>query len=130
MTGLPPHLQERVDPSAPPARPGEYVIYWVRHAVRATENPALDVALSMAEALRVPCFVHFELPELYRFASDRHHTFILEGARALQSALKERTIGCVVHVHRPSSRTAALLELARRASLVVTDVMPVPQSSK
>jgi hypothetical protein len=130
MTGLPPHLQERVDPSAPPARPGQYVIYWVRHAMRATENPALDVALSMAEALRVPCFVHFELPEVYRFASDRHHTFMLEGARALQRALKERNVGCVVQVHRPSARTATLLELARHASLVVTEVMPVPQSAK
>lgn len=129
MAALPPHLQERVDPSAPPPRPGDFVIYWVRHAVRATENPALDVALSLASTLQVPCFVHFELPELYRFASDRHHTFMLEGARELQQALKARNIGCVVHVHRPGARTAMVLELARRAALVVTEVMPVPQSA-
>lgn len=128
MADLPPHLLERVEPHPPPPRAGDYVIYWARVAQRATENPSLDVALSMAAALGLPCFVHVELSEQVRFASDRHHTFQLEGVRALQQRLTERGLGCVVRVHRPGQRQLVLLELAKRAALVVTDLHPVPQA--
>ena len=45
---FPSHLAERItDHSAPAASTssGSFVIYWMRTAVRAHENPALDVAL-------------------------------------------------------------------------------------
>lgn len=125
MTPLPPHLAERVKPSAPPPRAGRFVVYWTRVAVRATENPALDVALTMAKALGVPCFVYHGLSERYRFASDRLHTFILEGARDLQRDLAARGVGSVFHLQREADRRPHLLELAKDAALVVTDVMPV-----
>ncbi|MDP1922781.1 MAG: FAD-dependent oxidoreductase [Myxococcales bacterium] len=122
---LPPHLAERVEPKAPPPRAGRYVVYWTRIAARATENPALDVALTMAKSLGVPCFVYHALSERYRYASDRIHTFILEGARDLQRDLKARGIGSVFHLQRASDRRPHLLELAKDAALVVTDFMPV-----
>jgi photolyase PhrII len=122
---LPPHLAERVEPKAPAPRAGRYVVYWTRIAARATENPALDVALTMAKSLGVPCFVYHALSERYRYASDRIHTFILEGARDLQRDLKARGVGSVFHLQRASDRRPHLLELARDAALVVTDFMPV-----
>ena len=122
---LPPHLAERVEPKAPSPRAGRYVVYWTRIAARATENPALDVALTMAKSLGVPCFVYHALSERYRYASDRIHTFILEGARDLQRDLKARGIGSVFHLQRASDRRPHLLELAKDAALVVTDFMPV-----
>jgi photolyase PhrII len=125
MTPLPPHLAERVEPSAPPPRSGRFVIYWTRVAARATENPALDVALSMARSLGLPCFVYHALSERYRYASDRLHTFILEGARDLQRDLKARSIGAVFHLEREGHRAPHLLDLAKQAALVVTDFMPV-----
>lgn len=125
MASLPPHLSERVDPKAPPPRAGKYVVYWTRTAARATENPALDVALSMAKSLGVPCFVYHALSERYRYASDRLHTFILEGARDLQRDLKARGIGSIFHLQRATDRRPHLLELAKDAALVVVDFMPV-----
>jgi photolyase PhrII len=122
---LPPHLAERVEPKAPAPREGRFVVYWTRIAARATENPALDVALTMARQLNVPCFVYHALSERYRYASDRLHTFILEGARDLQRDLSARGIGSVFHLQRAADRRPHLLELARQAALVVTDVMPV-----
>ncbi len=120
---LEPHLQERVDPAAPAPREGEFVVYWMRVAARATENPALDVALAMGRALGKPVFVYHALSQRYRYASDRLHTFILEGARDVQRELTARGIGAVFHLER--DERPVLATLVARAALVVTDFMPV-----
>lgn len=122
---LPPHLQERLEPHAPAPRDGEYIVYWMRIAARVTENPALDVALTAAASLGKPVFVYHALSERYRYANDRLHTFILEGARDVQRACKERGLGYAFHLEREGQREPVLLELVKRAALVVTDFMPV-----
>ena len=123
---LPPHLQERVEPGAPAPREGQYVVYWMRTALRVTENPSLDVALTMAAALGKPVFVYQGLSERYPFANDRLHTFILESARDVQRACAERGLGHAFHLERPGSREPVLKQLVAQAALVVTDFMPVP----
>ena len=122
---LPSHLEERLEPNAPPPREGDFVMYWMRIAARATENPALDVALTAAAALGKKVFVYHGLSERYRYANDRLHTFILEGAREVQRACAERDLGYAFHLERPGAREPVLQHLARRAALVVTDFMPV-----
>ncbi|MEW6432140.1 MAG: FAD-dependent oxidoreductase [Myxococcota bacterium] len=123
---LPGPLAERLEPGAPPPRAdGAFVVYWMRVAARATENPALDVALTAARALGKPVFVYHALSERYRYASDRLHTFILEGARDVQRQLAERGIGYAFHLERPGARQAVLRTLAKQAALVVTDFMPM-----
>jgi photolyase PhrII len=123
---LPPHLAERTWPAALPApRPGgAYVLYWMRTAVRAHENPALDVALRAAEALGVPAFVYHALDERYPYASDRHHAFILEGARDVAGQLAARGIGHAFHLAREGHRGPHLVTLAGQAALVVTEDFP------
>lgn len=123
-------LAERVAPNAPAPRPGAFVVYWMRVAVRATENPSLDVALSMARALGVPCFVYHAISERYRYASDRVHTFMLEGARDVQQAMAARGIGYVFHLQHANDQSPHLLTLAKQAALVVTDAMPVQPLQK
>ncbi len=122
---LPAHLQERLEPNAPAPREGDCVIYWMRIAARVTENPALDVALTAAAALGKKVFVYHALSERYRYANDRLHTFILEGARDVQRACAERGLGYAFHLERADQRAPVLLELSKRAALVVTDFMPV-----
>ena len=95
--GLPEHLRERVrllvdrspdrDAQAP-SRDGELVIYWMHHAVRGHENPALDVARLLAEALGLPLLVYQGLAGRHRYNADRHHAFILEGARDAHAELE------------------------------------------
>lgn len=126
---LPDHLAERVTThSATHTAPetGEFVLYWMRTAVRAHENPALDTALFIGRALQRPVFVYHALSERYPFASDRHHTFILEGARDVEVECAQRGIGYAFHLERPGHRAPALRLLAERASLVITETMPVP----
>jgi len=126
---FPDHLAERItDHSAPHATPngGAFIVYWMRTAVRAHENPALDVALMAGAQLGIPVFVYHALSEKYPYASDRHHTFILEGARDVEAECVARGIGYAFHCERPGHRGPALRTLAERAALVVTETMPVP----
>jgi photolyase PhrII len=97
----------------------------MRTAVRDHDNPALDVAILAAASLGVPFFVYHALSERYPYASDRHHRFILEGARVAAQALTSRGIGYAFHLERPGHRGTILHELASEAALVVTEDMPV-----
>lgn len=125
---LPSHLAERLDVTSPAvaiAPDAEFVLYWARTAIRAHENPALDVALTIGAALGLPVFVYHALSERYPYASDRHHMFILEGARHFADSLGARRIGSAFHLEREGHRGAHLVSLGRRAALVVTERMPV-----
>ena len=124
---LPDHLAERcrILNDAQPAQDGDFVLYWMRTACRAHENPALDAALVAGKGLDRPVLVYQALSETYPFASDRHHTFILEGARDVQAEMARRGIGHVFHLERPDHRGSHLLKLAERAVMVVTEDMPV-----
>lgn len=131
LHGLPPHIAERVF-CVPPAEPegaaplhGEYVLYWMRTAVRGHENPALDAALLIAAQLGLPAFVYHALSERYPYASDRHHRFILEGARDVAAELAERGVGYAFHLERPGHRGPHLRTLATRAAVVITEDLPV-----
>lgn len=127
MSVLPPHLAERtrrigtrVENEA-----GQFVLYWMRTAVRGHENPALDVALLLANARRLPLLVYHAVSERYPYASDRHHTFILQGARDVARELAARGIPYVLHVERPLHRGAHLRDLTERALAVVTEDFPL-----
>jgi photolyase PhrII len=127
-TLLPPSLLERLHPvGADPIahRGAQYVLYWARTAVRAYENPALNTALTVAAALNLPVFVYHALSERYPYASDRHHMFILEGARDFAAQLTARGIGSAFHLERDGNRGAHLRAMAQHAALVVTELMPV-----
>lgn len=126
LSRLPPHLSERVRPLSGGDCDGAFVLYWLRTAQRAHDNPALDAALAAGDVLGRPVFVYQGLSERYPFASDRHHTFILEGARDLHPALRERGVGAAFHLERPGHRGPHLRTLATRAALVVTEDLPVP----
>jgi hypothetical protein len=93
-------------------------------AIRTDENPALNVAIHFANRLGLPLLVYQGLSERYPFASDRHHAFILQGARDVQRVLADKNIAYVLHVERPGNRGPHLKTLAQRAAVVVSEDMP------
>ena len=95
-------------------------------ALRAHDNPALDAALAAGDELGVPVFVYHGLSERYPHASDRHHTFILEGARDVQEQLVARGLGTAFHLERPGQEGDHLVTLGALAALIVTEDLPVP----
>jgi photolyase PhrII len=133
VESLPELLRERTRSSqrlsTTTAIAGAYVLYWMHSAMRVDENPALLVATHIANQLKLPLVVYQGLSERYPYASDRHHTFILEGAREVQREFVQRRMTYLLNVETTegSSEPAAphLLHLARRAAVVVTEDMPV-----
>ncbi|NNF26950.1 MAG: deoxyribodipyrimidine photolyase, partial [Gemmatimonadetes bacterium] len=125
---LPAHLAERVRmlTDRPAAGGGSYVLYWMHHAVRGHENPALDVAVSMGNRLGAPVLVYQGLGGPHRYNADRHHTFIMQGARDVQHELDERGITYAFHLGRDPDATTPLHVLADAATLVVTEDFPAP----
>ncbi len=108
-----------------PSTAGEFVLYWMRTAMRVDENPALNVAIESANRLALPVLVYQALSERHPYASDRHHTFVMEGVRDIQAAIDRRNCAFVFHLERPEHRGPHLKTLAQRASLVITEEMPV-----
>jgi len=125
---LPAHLLERVRPVADraPKAAAELVLYWMHHAVRGHANPALDVAIHCAHRLDLPLLVYQGLGGAHRFNADRHHAFILEGAREAHAELDARGIRAVFHLPTDPRSASPLPELAARAALVVTEEFPAP----
>ncbi len=126
---LPSHLAERVRPLAArePDPRGELVLYWMHHAVRGHENPALDTARHAAAALGLPLLVYQGLGGRHRFNADRHHAFILEGARDAHAELAAQGLRAVFHLPTdPGAAPSPLYALAQRAALVVTEDFPAP----
>ena len=128
VADLHPHLSERcrwvVDPSTGSETAGSFVLYWMRSAVRGHENPALDVARRWAVANSLPLLVYQGLSSYYPFASDRHHAFMLEGARDVQKELEQQGLSYAFHLERRRGNEKPLLKLTREASLLVTEDMP------
>ena len=109
---------------------GHFVLYWMCTAMRAYENPALDVAIEMANHLQVPVLIYQGLSERYPYASDRHHQFILEGARDVQIQCKKRNIPYLFHLETRQDRKPYLRILAQMSCLVVTEYFPTPPIQK
>ena len=126
---LPEHLGERIRViGGQPLQLGNgssYVLYWMRTAIRTDENPALDVARLIADQQDLPLLVYQAISEHYEYASDRHHTFMLQGARDVQRQFAEQGISYAFHLSTPADSQPHLVGLAEKASVVITEDMPV-----
>ena len=121
--GLPKHLRERcIERSESNANPS-FVVHWMRTAIRLDECPTFDSARHAAYSLGVPLLVYHGIDERYRFASYRHHRFLLEGAADVADRAESLRIDHVVHVSREGSRGPYLIDLAKDAGLVFTDMV-------
>ncbi len=115
--------------AAHPASSGDFVLYWMQVTHRAHDNQALNFAIEQANALEVPVAVYHGLRHDYPWASDRLHTFILQGVRDLAEAFRARGIAygfCLDERKTAGDGDAPspLVTLARRSRLVVTDWFP------
>ena len=116
-----------------PRHGGEHVLYWMQSTFRARDNHALDFAIEQANRLRLPLVVYHGLRHDYPWASDRFHTFLLESVSDLYDEFGELGLQYAFYLERHAddaeSRRAAgrpspVVDLARRAALVVTDYFP------
>ncbi len=133
---LPRHLAERVRHlnREEVSESGGFVLLWIHHAVRADENAALDTAIHFANILGKPLLIYQGLGGEHRFNSDRHHTFILEGARDFAAQLVARQWGGAArfafHLPTDPSSPSPLRSLIQRAAAFVVEDFPSPPFPK
>ncbi len=124
---LPARLHERVRAlnSRPLGSDADYVLLWAHHALREHDNPALDLALCLGAELDLPVLVYQGLGGGHRFDADRHHAFILQGARDYHDALARRGIRHLTHL--PGiTHGAGLADLLPRAAALICEDYPAP----
>src|SRR5512138_807398 len=104
---------------------GEYVLYWMQSTQRFEDNWALRYATFEADRVGKPLIIHHAIDATYPYASDRFHTFMMQGAQEL--AVRAQRLGLTyrfaLHHGRDDDR-GAIDRLARRAAVVVTDSFP------
>ena len=101
------------------------MLYWAQMNRRVDSNHALAYAAEMANAAGLPVLYYEGLTCSYPYASDRFHSFILEGVPDTASRLRELGIGYVFHLRRKrSDPDDAFYRLAKDAAAIVTDDYP------
>lgn len=102
---------------------GRYVLCWLQQALRADDNPVIDAAIRLGNALALPVLVYHGVREDYPYASDRLHHFILGAGRDLAAGCRARGLTCVHHIDRAGHREKGLVHrlAADAAALVVED---------
>jgi len=113
----------RVRQPGQPDSAGRCVVYWMQRAQRATDNPALDVAIEAANTLALPVVVFFGLTPAYPRATLRHYRFMAEGFEDIAADLRTRRVGFVLRRH-PNHDLARFCD-AIRPALVVGDENPL-----
>jgi deoxyribodipyrimidine photo-lyase len=105
-----------------PARASKCVVYWMQRAERALDNPALDIAIQVANELDLPVLVYFSAISNFPSANLRHYYFLNQGLRDIEADLAERGISFIVRRPPRNSLEAFLTEVG--AAMVIGDENP------
>jgi len=106
---------------------GRCVAYWMQRAQRALDNPALDVAVEAANALRQPVVIFFAPVPFYPHANLRHYAFLAQGIPETAERARKRAIGFVLRRYPEHSLLKFCDEV--KASLVIGDENPMREPS-
>jgi deoxyribodipyrimidine photo-lyase len=109
---------------APVRSDGDYVLYWMIAARRASWSHALDRAATWARTLNRPLLVLEALRVGYPYASDRLHRFILQGMAANAESFRDRAAYHPYVEPQEGAGRGLLQALAAHACVVVTDDFP------
>ncbi|MBT3652023.1 MAG: NAD(P)-binding protein [Euryarchaeota archaeon] len=128
MFGLPEYLSERCiqandNPSIGQSGP---VIVWLKSSFRTEENPAIDAARIIANRLDLPLFIYHGIDERYPHASLRHHNMLLDASVDMHHGCTKIGVDYYLHIARDGHRQSVMKELSKQASLIITDLFPLP----
>jgi deoxyribodipyrimidine photo-lyase len=82
-----------------PDSEGRCVVYWMQRAQRAAGNPALDVAVRVANLLAKPVVVFLAPVPFYPHANLRHYRFLADGIPDIAEGLAARNVGFVLRAY-------------------------------
>ncbi len=94
----------------------------MQRAERALDNPALDVAVKVGNALDLPVLAYFSAISNFPHANLRHYAFLNQGLVDIEEDLQQRQIGFIVR--RPPNNSLQTLLAEVNAAMVVGDENP------
>ena len=104
---------------------GKYILYWMQMFKRTTHNHALKFAVEQANERGLPLVVYEGLKFYYPWASDRFHTYILEGVEEKRREFEKLGIKYVFYLQKDkNSPKQVVAQIAKDAALIVTDDFP------
>lgn len=120
-----PEIRIRVINDAAPNRKGKYVLYWMTAFRRGRSNFALQQAVDWARELDCPLLVFEALRCGYRWASDRIHSFVIQGMADNQAHFAKHDVAYYPYLeNEPGEGSGLLAALAKSAAVVVGDDFP------
>jgi len=125
---LPAHLAERcqwLTEGQTPTGEGPVVV-WLKSSFRTHEHPAVDVGRWIAHHQKRQLLVYHGLDERYPHASLRHHNMILDAAVDMHRGFERQGIRYAFHLARKGHRPAVMAAFAKQASMIITDLFPLP----
>lgn len=113
----------RVRRGGVPLKHGKCVVYWMQRSERALDNPALDLAISIGNLLKLPVVAFFSAIDNFPHANLRHYHFLQQGLADVEPDLAERNVGFVLR--RPPTHEVAPFLTEVSAAVVVGDENPL-----
>lgn len=105
---------------------GDYVLYWMQINRRFHYNFALEYAVGWANKLDKPLLILEAFSCDYPWATDRSHTFMMQGMKEHLDYATEQDLNYVSFVEEePGQYEKLLKDLTSNASVLVTDEYPV-----
>jgi deoxyribodipyrimidine photo-lyase len=123
------HPRVTVRKSGSPDPDGRCVVYWMQRAQRGIDNPALDMAVNLANELRKPVVVFLAPIPFYPNANQRHYSFLADGIPDIARDLARRGIfGFVLRTYPEHSLLKFCVEV--RAAMLIGDENPLREPEK
>ena len=108
-----------------PADPeGRCVLYWMQRSQRGRDNPALNLAIELGDAIGKPVLAVFGLTADYPGAQRRHYRFLVDALPEIRDDLEARGVPFVIRQGNPDAVALAVAREAR-AAVVVGDENPL-----
>jgi deoxyribodipyrimidine photo-lyase len=105
---------------------GEFVLYWMQINRRFHYNFALEYAVGYANKLNKPLLILEAFSSDYPWATDRSHTFMMQGMKEHLDDAEEQKLNYISFVEeKPGQYEKLLFDLSSRASVLITDEYPV-----
>ncbi len=112
--------------STDPDPGGDYVLYWMQVNRRFHYNFSLEYAVGWANKLGKPLLILESLSCDYPWATERSHSFIMQGMKEHLDYAEKRNISYITFPEKNPGQIEALLKkLCSKASVLVTDEFPV-----
>lgn len=105
-----------------PLKDARCVVYWMQHAQRGLDNPALDLAIALGNELELPVIAFFSVIANYPHANLRHYAFLNQGLPDIEEDLARRNVSFIVR--RPPGNQLEKFLLEVGAALLVGDENP------